>query len=207
MRASNIAVFRASVGVMVTDQVESMPKHSAWVTFSNVLTDYCVQGMVINGSNTVSLSSGSFQSHEKSLYVEGADGTIRIAASRFKSNGDHAVHINASSVVTIVGSGIKRVFPSIKNVPSLRIESSSGSEHYCNADDSCQSQTILINGCDMESSDDTVVDCAGRLLADNTGGAIMCANDTAMLSGNFLRSGRNDSLRIDDVVHQWGHSK
>ena len=78
MRASNIAVFRASIGVMVTDQVEGLPKHSAWVTFSNVLTDYCVQGMVINGSNTVSLSSGSFQSHEKSLYVEGAGGTIRV---------------------------------------------------------------------------------------------------------------------------------
>ena len=206
MRASNIAVFRASVGVMVTDQVESMPKHSAWVTFSNVLTDYCVQGMVINGSNTVSLSSGSFQSHEKSLYVEGAGGTIRVAASRFKSNGDHAVHINASSVVTIVGSGIKRVFPSIKSVPSLKIESLSESAH-CNAENGCQSQTILISGCDMESSDDTVVDCAGKLIADNRGGAIMCANDTAMISGNFLRAGRNDSLSIDDVVHQWGHSK
>ena len=206
MRASNIAVFRASIGVMVTDQVQGMPKHSAWVTFSNVLTDYCVQGMVINGSNTVSLASGSFQSHEKSLYVEGAGGTIRIAASRFKSNGNHAVHINATSVVTIAGSGIKRVFPSIKNVPSLKIENLSGSEH-CNAADTsasgCQSQTILINGCDMESSDDTVVDCAGRQIADNTDGMIMCANDTAMLSGNFLRAGRNDS-RSDRVAHQWG---
>ena len=210
MRASNIAVFRASVGVMVTDQVAGMPKRAAWVTFSNVLTDFCVQGMVINGSNTVSLSSGSFQSHEKSLYVEGSGGTVRVAASRFKSNGNRAVHINASSMVTIAGSGIKRVFPSIKGVPSLSIEGVRSSEQCTSSDTSvggCQSQTIVITGCDMESSDDTVVDCAGKAIADNAVGAILCANDTAMLSGNFLRAGRNDSVSVDNVEHRWGSSR
>lgn len=208
VRASNIAVFRASVGLMVTDKVEGMAKHSAWVTFSNILTDYCIQGMVINGSNTVSLSSGSFQSHETSLSVIGSGGTVRVAASRFKSNGNNAVHINASSIVTISGSGMHRVFPSIKQVPTLKIEPVPPSAQ-CNSaagsDGGCQSQTILVTGCDIESSDATVVSCAGKQLSDNSAAPILCADETVMLSANFLRPYRNDSLSVgSDARRDWG---
>eukprot|EP01045_Picozoa_sp_COSAG04_P005318 COSAG04_NODE_245_length_18929_cov_6.708391_4_plen_3740_part_00 len=205
LRASNIAVFRAATGVQVTDRVEGMPVHNAWVSFSNVLTDFCKVGMVINGSNVVQLSSGSFQSHETSLNIVGRGGTVRVAASRFKSNGDSAVRISASSIVTIAGSGMHRVFPSIPNVPALRIEAPAADDAKCNSDSEqtgCQESTVLISGCDMEASDKVVIDCAGEGVSKNAAPQ-MCANDSVMLTGNFLRPLRNDSL-ADAPPRRWG---
>ena len=70
LRASNLAVFRAAIGVSLQSQLPGMKPHGVWGAFANVNTDFCVQGMVINGSNTVQLSSGDFQSHETSLNIQ-----------------------------------------------------------------------------------------------------------------------------------------
>jgi len=162
LRASNLGIFRAATAIQVVDQVPGQRKHPMWVTFSNVITDYCKQAMVINGSNTVSLTSGSFQSHENSLRVSG-DGTTRIGASRFKSNGDVAVIIEGNGTFTMAGSGITRNFPPVKDVPALRI----GGDVR---------QMTLITGCDISCSDPTAVQVDPG------------ASESVQMQANFVRT-------------------
>jgi hypothetical protein len=195
LRASNLAVFRAAIGVSLQSQLPGMKPHGVWGAFANVNTDFCVQGMVINGSNTVQLSSGDFQSHETSLNIQGSGGTVRIAGSRFKSNGDAAVKINGSNVVTIDGNGFSRVFPSLPGPPALWIGKN-------------ETQTVLVTGCDMESSDQVAIECAGEKITPDENNNIVCAGKSAMLSSNFIRAGRNHSATQPSLAgterRDWG---
>eukprot|EP00658_Telonema_sp_P-2_P077610 TRINITY_DN7057_c0_g1_i8.p1 TRINITY_DN7057_c0_g1~~TRINITY_DN7057_c0_g1_i8.p1 ORF type:complete len:215 (+),score=37.32 TRINITY_DN7057_c0_g1_i8:91-735(+) len=190
VRASNLAVFRASVGISLQSNLPGAPAHGVWGTFTNLITDYCVTGMLVNGSNTVQLNSGSFQSHESSLDVRGDGGSLRIAGSRFKSNGDAAVQITGSNIVTISGSGISRVFESVSSVPALRI----GSD---------PEQAVTVTGCDVEASDPVVVECGG-LGVSPTIQPLVCANGTVMLASNFVRVSRSGARVRADPGRRWG---
>ena len=106
--------------------------------------------------------------------------------------GDAAVKINGSNVVTIAGSGFSRVFPSLPGPPALWIGKNN-------------TQTVLVTGCDLESSDQVAIECAGEKIApDENGNNIVCAGKSAMLSSNFVRAGRNHSASMATQHREWG---
>eukprot|EP00820_Chromera_velia_P024554 Cvel_33124.t2-p1 / transcript=Cvel_33124.t2 / gene=Cvel_33124 / organism=Chromera_velia_CCMP2878 / gene_product=hypothetical protein / transcript_product=hypothetical protein / location=Cvel_scaffold5300:4534-5277(+) / protein_length=248 / sequence_SO=supercontig / SO=protein_coding / is_pseudo=false len=174
LRASNVAVFRAAVGIEVVSEISGKPEHPSWVSFSNILTDFCSRGLVISGSsNTVQLSAGSFQNHQTSLDIFGIGHSVRVSGSRFKSNGDVAVRIQGPNAVTMSGSGIERVFSAVKGVPAVSIGTDEG-------------QTVMISGCDMKASAAVAVDCAGTPMNSNVQ-PVECAGGSVIMGPNHMR--------------------
>eukprot|EP00039_Didymoeca_costata_P031588 m.35560 g.35560 ORF g.35560 m.35560 type:complete len:425 (+) comp8892_c0_seq2:121-1395(+) len=171
LRASDLAVFSAAIGFQLVDTSPGMPRHAMWITMSNILTDYCKTGLLINGSNVVTLSSSIFHSHECSLFVNGSvienDGgtTLSVSASEFRSNGDNAVKIMNNNDVRIGSSSISRVFAPIKNVPAL----------YVKGDGNTTKQAVVFTGCSIESSDNDPISVDP------------VKSPSLMLEGNFIR--------------------
>ena len=152
LQASNIGVFRYSKGVHTVATLPGLPYHPVWGSFTNVITDYCIEGFVTTGFHDITLATASLHSHETSLHVTGdpADGPdtgnsggahLRVSAADIKSNGAPAVVVDSAgeTVLTIGSSTISRVFPPVTGVYALQVKGNA-------------TQAVTVTGCDIASS-------------------------------------------------------
>lgn len=185
LEASGLGVFRYARAIHIVDQVPPNPVHGVWGTLSNVVTDFSVEGVVVTGGNTVTLSSCSMHSHETSLHVSGGVGgagpQLRVSACDINSNGSPPLIVDApgEAVVTVSGSGINRIFSSVDNVAVWL-----GGN---------MTNTITVTGCDIATSSGDAV----HVEASATG-VLMQANsvrvnvtENAMRPTAFRMSGRH----------------
>ena len=114
---------RYAKGLHLVNTIPGLPSHNVWGTFTNVITDYCINGFVTSGHHDITLSSSSFHSHETSILVggdpaqgpdtgNGGGASIRVSACDVSSNGQPALAVVSSGAtsLTVSGSSLTRLF-------------------------------------------------------------------------------------------------
>lgn len=70
--------------------------------------DYCPTGILVNGTNWVTISGGFFWCHQSALVVNGAGAKVQVSGTLMKSNGSPCVHVLASDAVVVTGCDLTR---------------------------------------------------------------------------------------------------
>lgn len=119
LRVTNTFVFGAAKGI----HLRTGPDGSGtWGTLTNTSTDFCATGVLLEGSNHVTVAGGSFWSHFYAFNVQGAETRLNVSSADMKGNGAPALLVNDGSSVTVTSSTISRTNSSYGS-PAVQIVS------------------------------------------------------------------------------------
>lgn len=160
LMASNVGVFRYSKALHFVSTLPGLPPHNVWASLTNVITDFCVNGLVTTGYHDITVTSSSFHSHETSVLItgdptagpdtgNGGGAHIRITGCDISSNGAPAMVVESAgeTVVTVSGSSVNRIFPAV--------------DDYALTVSGNNTQVVTITGCDIGSNSAKVVNVDG----------------------------------------------
>lgn len=87
---------------------ENKIKGGTWGVMNGCSTDFCTIGLLVHGRHTLSISGGSFWSHDECLLVDGEKARIRMNGSELKSNGAPVVRVKSCDNIVINGCNLFR---------------------------------------------------------------------------------------------------
>lgn len=121
IRMTDCFAFAMHTGFLFEDEIDACEiKGATWGVMNGCATDFCGRSILVRGAHTVSVSGGSFWTHQESLLIEGEGGRIRVAGSELKSNGAPAVVVHGGAHTVITGCSILRPMESY-NAPAVRL--------------------------------------------------------------------------------------
>ena len=122
IRMTDCFVFGMHAGFQFEDKIEGCDiEGGTWGVLNGCSTDYCGQSVVVKGVHTLSISGGSFWTHQESLLVEGEGSRVRVSSAELKSNGAPCVLIRGGDHTVITGCTISRPMKAF-HVPAVRLE-------------------------------------------------------------------------------------
>lgn len=122
IRLTDCFVFGMHHGFLLEERIAGCKVTGpTWGVMNGCTTDFCVVGLAVRGGHTLSVSGGTFWSHEESLLVEGAGGRIRLAGCELKSNGAPAVVVRGGDHTVLSGCTLLRTMEGLA-IPAVVAE-------------------------------------------------------------------------------------
>jgi len=109
MRMTDCFAYGMRYGFLFQDSIDDCKiKGGTWGVMNGCSSDFCINGIVIQGSHRLSISGGLFMNHKECLVIDSTKAKIRVSCCELKTNGAPAVYVKNTAHLLLNGCTIMR---------------------------------------------------------------------------------------------------
>ncbi len=109
MRMTDCFVFAMNTGYLFEKTgLNELTRGTTKGSMNGCSSDYCVTGVMVNGTNWVTISGCFFWCHTSGLVVNGAEAKVQVAGTLMRCNAAPCIQVLASDAVVVTGCDLTR---------------------------------------------------------------------------------------------------